>query len=505
MSDYVLAIDQGTTGTTVLILDRKGAVQGRSYSEFRQYYPKPGWVEHDPLEIWEVSMKVVAAALENAGVKPEQVAAVGITNQRETTVVWDRKTGEPVHNAIVWQCRRTAPLCEQLKGEGKAGMVGEKTGLVIDAYFSGTKIKWILDNVAGAAQKAGAGELCFGTIDTWLIYKLSGGRAHVTDYTNASRTMLFNIESLEWDDELLSMLDVPRSMLPEVRPSSGEFARTDCEVLGEGIPIAGVAGDQQAALFGQGCFEPGLIKNTYGTGCFCLIFTGDESLRSRSGLVTTVSCGADGGPAYALEGSIFIAGAVVQWLRDELRIISSAEETEELARSVPDNGGVYFVPAFVGLGAPYWDPHARGAMLGLTRGAGRAHVVRAALESIAFQTRDMADAMREDLQQAGTGFGLKELRVDGGACMNNFLMQFQSDVLDLPVDRPEMIETTSLGSAYLAGLAVGFWPDSTALQGARRTERKFRPAMDAEDRERVYGGWLEAVRRVKSAPSTNEK
>ncbi len=499
MSDYVLAMDQGTTGTTVLIIDRDGSVKGRSYSEFRQIYPKPGWVEHDPQEIWEVSMKVVADALAKAAVKPAQIAAIGITNQRETTVVWDRKTGEPVYNAVVWQCRRTAPLCERLRSEGRSTMVGEKTGLVIDAYFSGTKIKWILDNVEGAAERARAGELCFGTIDTWLIYKLSGGKAHVTDYTNASRTMLFNIETLEWDDELLSMLDIPRSMLPEVKRSSGEFARTDCEVLADGIPVAGVAGDQQAALFGQGCFEPGLIKNTYGTGCFCLVFTGEKSLRSGSGLVTTIACGPDGGPAYALEGSIFIAGAAVQWLRDELKIIESAEETEELARSVSDTGGVYLVPAFVGLGAPYWDPHARGAVLGLTRGSGRAHVVRAALESIAFQSADMVKAMQKDLVEAGTGFGLKELRVDGGACLNNFLMQFQSDVLDLVTDRPEMIETTSLGSAYLAGLAVGLWPDSSAVQKARKTERKFRPAMDADLRERLYRGWQEAVERVKSS------
>jgi len=498
MGDYVLAIDQGTTGTTVLIIDRQGEVKGRSYSEFRQIYPKPGWVEHDPVEIWETSMKVVADALANAGIQPAEVAAIGITNQRETTVVWDRKTGEPVYNAIVWQCRRTAPLCEKLKREGKAEMVGQKTGLVIDAYFSGTKIKWVLDNVDGAAEKAKAGDLCFGTIDTWLIYKLSGGRAHVTDYTNASRTMVFNIEELAWDDDLLAMLDIPRSMLPEVRNSSGEFARTDCRVLGQGIPIAGVAGDQQAALFGQGCFEPGLIKNTYGTGCFCLIFTGEKSLRSNSGLVTTIACGPDGGPAYALEGSIFIAGAAVQWLRDELKIINSAEETEELARSVEDNGGVYLVPAFVGLGAPYWDQDARGAVLGLTRGSGRPHVVRAALESIAFQTVDMVRAMKLDLVDAGTAFGLKELRVDGGACMNNFLMQFQADVLDLVVDRPEMIETTSLGSAYLAGLAVGVWPDSKSLLQARRTEKKFHPQMDGDEREKAYQGWQEAVSRVKS-------
>ncbi len=499
MADFIMAIDQGTTGTTVLVLDRSGGVKARSYSEFKQIYPRPGWVEHDAEEIWQSTLKVIEQALDKAGVKPSNIAAIGITNQRETTVVWDRGTGEPVHNAVVWQCRRTADTCEELKERGLAETIGNKTGLVIDAYFSGTKIKWILDNVEGARQRAKKGELCFGTIDSWLVYKLTGGKVHATDLTNASRTMIFNIESLDWDTELLDVLEVPRAMLPEPRKSSGEFGKTDCEVLGSGVPIAGVAGDQQAALFGQGCFEPGLVKNTYGTGCFCLIYTGEQSLRSRAGLVTTVACGPDGGPAYALEGSIFIAGAAVQWLRDELKILKHASESEGLAGSVDDNGGVYLVPAFVGLGAPHWDPHARGAILGLTRGSGRAHIARAALEAIAYQTRDMMEAMKQDLADADTGFNIKELRVDGGACMNNLLMQFQADILDNTVNRPEMIETTSLGSAYLAGLATGFWPDAETLSSLRKTERVFSPRMDAEERQRLYQGWTGAIRMVTSS------
>jgi len=497
MSDYVLAIDQGTTGSTVLVIDKGGAVAGRAYSEFTQHYPKPGWVEHDAAEIWEVTVKVIEAAIGDARIKPAELAAIGITNQRETTVVWDRKTGEPVHNAIVWQCRRTADICDELKKRGLENKVREKTGLVIDAYFSGTKIKWILDNVAGARERARAGELCFGTIDSWLIHKLSGGKAHVTDHTNASRTMIYNIEKLDWDDELLEILDVPRAMLPEAKKSAGEFARTDCAALGAGVPITGVAGDQQSALFGQGCFEPGTIKNTYGTGCFCLIHTGEASLRSEAGLVTTVACNADGGPAYALEGSIFITGAAVQWLRDELKIIDDAAETEKIARSVDDTAGVYMVPAFVGLGAPYWDPHARGAIIGLTRGAGRAHIVRATLEAIAYQTRDMVDAMKEDLERNQTGFEIKDLRVDGGACRNDFLMQFQADVLGVTVDRPAMIETTSLGAAYLAGLGVGLWPDAKTLAALRKTAKKFSPRMSEGDRDKCYQGWKDAVARVR--------
>jgi glycerol kinase len=497
MGTYILAIDQGTTGSTALVLDHEGTVRGRGYSEFTQYYPQPGWVEHDAEEIWRVTLKVIAQALADAKIKPADLAGIGITNQRETTVVWDRKSGVPIHKAIVWQCRRTADFCDELKSRGLADTVRAKTGLVIDAYFSGTKIKWLLDHVPGARERAKHGELLFGTIDSWLIYNLTGGASHATDFTNASRTMIFNIERREWDDELLAILDVPRAMLPTVKKSADRYGETDCEFLGAGIPITGVAGDQQAALFGQGCFEPGMIKNTYGTGCFCLIFTGDRSLRSRAGLVTTIACAADGGPGYALEGSIFIAGAAVQWLRDGLKIIASADETEALAASVPDTAGVYLVPAFVGLGAPYWDSHARGAIMGLTRGASREHIVRAALESIAYQTRDMVDAMRSDLDAERTGFALKELRVDGGACKNNFLIQFQSDIIDLPVDRPAMVESTSLGAAYLAGLGSGLWPDAPTLARLRKTERKFTPSMDKAARDALYSGWQKAVARVR--------
>jgi len=498
MSKYILAIDQGTTGTTVMVLDKSGKVVGRGYSEFTQFYPNPGWVEHDAEEIWDVTVKVIELAMQEASAKQGDIAAIGITNQRETTVVWDRETGKPIHKAIVWQCRRTADMCEELKAKGLSETVKKKTGLVIDAYFSGTKIKWLLDNVDGARKKAEKGELCFGTIDTWLIYKLTGGKKHVTDYTNASRTMVYNIDKRDWDDDLLSELSIPRAMLPEVLPSSGTFGETDCKALGKGVPVAGVAGDQQAALFGQGCFVPGLVKNTYGTGCFCLIFTGEKSVRSDAGLVTTLAVADDGGPAYALEGSIFIAGAVVQWLRDELKVIDNASQTENLAISVEDNGGVYFVPAFVGLGAPYWDSNARGAILGLTRGANRAHIARAALESIAYQTRDMIEAMKKDLSASGTGFELKELRVDGGATANNFLMQFQSDIVDLDVDRPEMAETTALGAAFLAGLGVGFWPDSKTLSELRVTDKKFKPEMDGEKRELLYKAWQGAVHHVMS-------
>lgn len=496
MKDHILAIDQGTTGSTVLVLDREGSVRGRGYSEFTQHYPKPGWVEHDAEEIWRVTLKVIGQALADAKIKPADLAAIGITNQRETTVIWDRKTGEPIHRAIVWQCRRTAEFCDELKARGLADAVREKTGLVIDAYFSGTKIKWLLDHVPASRERARRGELCFGTIDSWLIFKLTGGASHATDFTNASRTMIFNLDRRDWDDELLAILDVPREMLPAAKPSAGHYGETDCDLLGRGVPITGVAGDQQAALFGQGCFEPGMIKNTYGTGCFCLIYTGGRA-RSRSGLVTTIACAPDGGPGFALEGSIFIAGAAIQWLRDGLKIIASADETEALATSVPDAAGVHLVPAFVGLGAPYWDAHARGAILGLTRGATRAHIVRAALEAIAFQTRDMVDAMRADLEALGPGFALRELRVDGGACKNNFLMQFQADILGLAVDRPAMIESTSLGAAYLAGLGTRLWPDAPTLARLRKTERKFTPAMDPAAREALYQGWQKAVARVR--------
>jgi glycerol kinase len=491
MSRYVLAIDQGTTGSTVMVFDDAGRVRGRGYSEFRQYYPKPGWVEHDAEEIWSVTRRVMKAALRNARLKPAQIAAIGITNQRETTVLWDRHTGRPIHRAIVWQDRRTAPTCDALKAAGHEDRVRAKTGLVLDAYFSGTKVKWLLDNVKNARAKAD--RLAFGTIDSWLIWKLTGGRVHVTDYTNASRTLLFNIRERHWDTDLLGMLDVPASILPAVVRSSGTVATTDAQAFGAEVPIAGIAGDQQAALFGQACFEPGLVKNTYGTGCFMLLFTGDEAIESRRGLLTTMACAADGGPAYALEGSIFIAGAAVQWLRDGLGIIAKAADTERLARQVDSTLGVYLVPAFVGLGAPYWDPQARGGLVGLTRGVTRAHVVRATLESLAYQTRDVVDTM---LIESGRQLG--GLRVDGGAAANDFLMQFQADILGTVVDRPKVIETTALGAALLAGLGVGLWKSSTTLQRVRQRDRVFKPKMKPEQREALYQGWRRAVAAVRS-------
>ena len=491
--DYILSIDQGTTGSRAIIIDRNGRIVGSDYSEFRQIFPRPGWVEHNAEEIWRVTAKVIAGALRKTRVNPKRVAAIGITNQRETTVVWDKKTGKPIHNAIVWQCRRTAGLCNELKARGLEKIFRERTGLVVDAYFSGTKIKWLLDNVKGARPAASKGRLAFGTIDSWLIYNLSGRRAHVTDYTNASRTLIFNIKSKKWDDQLLDALDIPRSILPEVLPSAGLFAGTACPGLPPGIPISGVAGDQQAALFGQGCFEKGLAKNTYGTGCFMLTYLGDKFVQSRSGLITTLACDPQGKPAYALEGSIFITGAAIQWLRDQLKVIAKAAETEAIARSVPDTNGVYFVPAFVGLGAPYWDMAARGAVLGLTRGANKNHIVRAALESIAYQTRDLALAMEQDL-----GAKVKELRVDGGASKNNFLMQFQADILGVPVNRPKMVETTALGAGYLAGIAVGLWKDAGVVNRLRKTDAVFKPKMKPQERARLYAGWLEAVGRVKS-------
>jgi len=491
MARFVLAIDQGTTGTTVMVFDDAGRVRGRGYSEFRQYYPKPGWVEHDPEEIWSVTQRVIKAALRGARLMPPQIAAIGITNQRETTVLWDRRTGRAIHRAIVWQDRRTAPTCEALKADGLEDPVRSKTGLVIDAYFSGTKVKWLLDHVKGA--RARADNLAFGTIDSWLIWKLTGGRAHVTDYTNASRTLLYNIRERRWDDDLLRTLDVPASVLPSVVRSSGVVATTDAKVFGAEVPIAGIAGDQQSALFGQACFEPGLVKNTYGTGCFMLLFTGADAIESRRGLLTTMACAADGSPAYALEGSIFIAGAAVQWLRDGLGIIKTAAETERLARQVNSTLGVYVVPAFVGLGAPYWDSQARGAVLGLTRGVTRAHVVRATLESLAYQTRDVVDTM---LTESGRQLG--GLRVDGGAAANNFLMQFQADILGAPVDRPKVIETTALGAALLAGLGVGLWKSSATLERVRQRDRIFKPKMKPEQREALYQGWRRAVAAVRS-------
>ncbi len=495
---YILAIDQGTTGTTVLLFDREGGIAGRAYSEFTQHYPRPGWVEHDPEEIWAVTRTVIGEAFASSGISPGEVASIGITNQRETTVIWDRSSGRPVHNAIVWQCRRTSEICDALKADGHEPTFHEKTGLVVDAYFSGTKIKWILENVPGAREKAAAGELAFGTIDTWLVWKLTGGRAHVTDPTNASRTLIYNIHDLAWDPELLDILGIPDSLLPEVKSSSEVYGKTDPEVLaGSGlegdleIPIAGIAGDQQAALYGQLCWDPGMVKNTYGTGCFIMMNMGDRPVISRNGLLTTICCDAAGRPAYALEGSVFITGAAVQWLRDELRIIKDADETEAIAASIPDTGGVYVVPAFVGLGAPHWDMDARGAIIGLTRGAGRAQIVRATLESIAFQTHDVVDVMGGD-----SGIEIRELRVDGGAAKNNFLMQFQADILGVDVDRPEIVETTALGAALLAGLGVGFWSSPEDLRGVRRRERLFKPSTEGEECETRLAGWRQAVGRV---------
>jgi glycerol kinase len=489
----VVAVDQGTTGTTVLVFDRTGRIVGRAYSEFTQHYPRPGWVEHDAEEIWRVTLRVLRQACRRARIRARDIAALGITNQRETVVLWDRRTGRPVHRAIVWQDRRTAPECERLKADGAESLIRDHTGLVIDPYFSGTKLRWLLHHVPRGAERAARGELCFGTIDAWLIWKLTGGAVHATDPTNASRTLLYDIRSNRWDPELCRLLDVPEALLPAVKPSSGEFGHTDAGVLGAPIRIAGVAGDQQAALFGQGCVEPGMVKNTYGTGCFLLMYTGQRLARSEHGLLTTVACDAQGGPAYALEGSVFIAGAAIQWLRDGLGLLKRAPESEALARRAGSNLGVYLVPAFVGLGAPYWDPDARGALLGLTRGATRAHVVRAAVESLAYQTRDVADAMTAD-----AGHPLASLRADGGAAANGFLMQFQADMLGVPVDRPRVVETTAMGAAFLAGLATGFWRDQAALAKARRLDRRFKPCMKPAKRDALYRGWVAAVARVRS-------
>jgi glycerol kinase len=494
MNSYVLAIDQGTTGTLALLLDHSGQAVGRAYSEFEQIYPQPGWVEHDPEKIWEVTCRVIEKALRETGIPSDQIAAIGITNQRETTVLWDRESGKPVHNAIVWQCRRTAPICNELREQGREAWFRERTGLVLDAYFSGTKLQWLLDSVPEARTRAEQGELLFGNIDTWLIWKLSGGLSHVTDYTNASRTLLYNIHDKAWDPDILALMNIPAGVLPEVKPSSGICAHTasapplHCE-----IPIAGIAGDQQAALFGQGGWEPGMVKNTYGTGCFLLMYTGDKAVSSTQGLLTTLACSATGGPAYALEGSIFTTGAAIQWLRDELDVLGDAAESEQMARSVPDSGGVYMVPAFVGLGAPYWDMEARGAILGLTRGSNRSHLVRATLESIAYQSRDVVEVMSAD-----AGIPIKEMRVDGGASANDFLMQFQADILNVRVDRPAMVETTAVGAAFLAGMGVGFWKGTEELGQARRGERVFEPSMSESERAQLYAGWKTAVARVRS-------
>ncbi len=489
MADFVLALDQGTTSSRALLFDRAGRIVASEQEEFQQHFPKPGWVEHDPVEIWESQLRVARATLAQAKVGPADVAAIGITNQRETTVVWDRRTGEPIHRAIVWQSRQSSGICERLRAEGLEEEIRARTGLLIDSYFSGTKIRFILDAVEGAQSRAEAGELCFGTIDTWLLYRLTKGRVFATEPSNASRTLLYNIEQGGWDPVLLEALGVPETMLPEVRDSSGIFGETDAEWLGAPIPVAGVAGDQQSALFGHGCLSPGRAKNTYGTGCFLLMHTGEEAPRSTAGLVTTVAWGREGRLEYALEGSIFVAGSAVQWLRDGLGFVEHAAETDALARSVPDSDGVYVVPAFVGLGAPYWDEAARGTIVGMTRGTSRAHLTRATLESIAFQTRDVTDAMRSD-----SGIDPQVLRVDGGACENDFLMQFQADVLGVAVERPPELEMTATGAALLAGLGVGFWTSHDDLD-AGGSGTLFEPRMSADEREARYRGWQRAVER----------
>ncbi|WP_084977780.1 glycerol kinase GlpK [Plesiomonas shigelloides] len=489
---YMVALDQGTTSSRAIVLDHNANVVSVSQREFTQHYPQAGWVEHDPMEIWGTQSAVLVEVLAKAGITSDQVAGIGITNQRETTIVWEKETGKPVYNAIVWQCRRTAPICEDLKAQGLEEYIRHNTGLVVDPYFSGTKVKWILDHVEGARERAKRGELLFGTVDTWLVWKMTQGRVHVTDYTNASRTMLFNIHTLDWDSKMLEVLDIPREMLPQVRPSSEVYGQTN--IGGKGgtrIPIAGIAGDQQAALFGQMCVQPGMAKNTYGTGCFLLMNTGKEAVRSRHGLLTTLACGPKGEPNYALEGAVFIGGASIQWLRDELRLLGDSFDSEYFASKVKDSNGVYVVPAFTGLGAPYWDPYARGAIFGLTRGANRDHLIRATLESVAYQTRDVLDAM-----QADSGTPLKALRVDGGAVQNNFLMQFQSDILGTIVERPVVREVTALGAAYLAGLAIGFWKDLDELQCKAAIDRVFEPGMSEGERARLYKGWQKAVSRA---------
>jgi glycerol kinase len=488
---YILSFDQGTTSSRAIIYNFEGQIVKVAQKEFTQIYPKAGWVEHDPMEVWGSQSGVASEILATTGITAEEIAAIGITNQRETTVVWERKTGKPVYNAIVWQCRRTSDICDELKARGLGNYIWENTGLVLDAYFSGTKIKWILDNVEGARQKAQNGKLLFGNIDTWLIWNLTRGKVHITDYSNASRTMLYNIKDLKWDERILKELDIPASMLPEVKPSSAVYGNTDAQIFGAEIPIAGDAGDQQAALFGQACYMPGMVKNTYGTGCFMLMLTGEKLVHSANGLLTTIAWGVNNKVEYALEGSIFIAGAAIQWLRDNLKVIYDAKDSEYFATKVEDSLGVYVVPAFVGLGAPYWDMYARGAILGLTRGTTRNHIIRATLESIAYQTRDVLELMRNEC-----GIDLCELRVDGGACANNFLMQFQADILGIPVERPEIIETTALGAAYLAGLAVGFWKDQSMVAERRQVNRKFIPSMNEDKRKELYDNWKKAVKRA---------
>ena len=486
---YIMSLDQGTTSSRCILFDRSGQICASAQREFRQIFPQPGWVEHDPMEIWRTTLEVAKNAMEKLGVEADQITAIGITNQRETTVLWDKRTGMPVYNAIVWQCRRTADMIDRLVAQGHSDTIRQKTGLVPDAYFSGSKIRWILDHVPGAREKAEKGQLLFGTIDTWLIWNLTGGRIHVTDFTNASRTMLYNIHELCWDEELLQLLDIPTSILPEVKPSSCVYGETDFELLGGQIPIAGAAGDQQCAMFGQCCFEPGQMKNTYGTGCFLLMNTGETPVESHNGLVTTIAAGLPGKTQYALEGSIFVAGAAIQWLRDQVDVLTSAKESYQYAISVPDTAGAYVVPAFAGLGAPHWDQHARGCVVGITRSFCRAHLVRATLESLAYQTYDICKAMEQD-----SGIPISQLKVDGGACANDFLMQFQSDILSCEVHRPSCIETTALGAAYLAGLAVGYWNSLDDIRDNWALDQAFSPEMEAVTRQQLLKGWHKAVK-----------
>ena len=491
MDKYILSFDSGTTSVRAIIFDKNGKIISTSQKEFTQYYPQSGWVEHNAQEIWASQSGVAREALEMASITPEQISSIGITNQRETTVVWDKHTGRPIYNAIVWQCRRTAEFCENLIQRGLEEKIKYKTGLVIDAYFSASKIDWILKNVDGAREKAENGDLLFGTIDTWLIYNLTRGKVHVTDYSNASRTMLFNIRDLKWDDELLEVFNIPKSMLPKVCNSSEVYGYTDKQIFGQEIPIAGIAGDQQAALFGQACFYPGMVKNTYGTGCFVLMNTGKNLIDSKSGLLTTVAWAINGNVDYALEGSVFIAGAAIQWLRDEVKILENASLSESYAKSVSDNGGVYVVPSFTGLGAPYWDMYSRGGIFGITRGTSKAHIIRATLESLAYQSKDVIDAMHHD-----SNIRLVNLKVDGGASANDFLMQFQADILDIDIHRQETLESTALGAAYLAGLAVGYWKDLDEIYESKRNTKVFKTQMDEKTRNNYYKYWTKAVART---------
>ena len=489
MAKYIMALDAGTTSNRCILFNEKGEMCSVAQKEFTQHYPHPGWVEHDPNEIWTTQYLVAQEAMIRAGATAEDIAAIGITNQRETTIVWDRTTAEPVYSAIVWQCRRTADYAEELKAKGLTESFRQKTGLIIDPYFSATKLRWILENVEGAREKAEAGDLLFGTVDTWLIWKLTYGKIHVTDYSNASRTMMFNINTLDWDDDILAELNIPRCMLPEVRPSSEIYGNTDAILFGDTIPIAGAAGDQQAALFGQTCWTPGEAKNTYGTGCFMLMNTGEKPIFSKNGLLTTIAWGLDGKVNYALEGSVYVAGAAIQWLRDEMRLIDSSPDSEYFAQRVNDTNGCYVVPAFTGLGAPHWDPYARGVITGLTRGVNKYHVIRATLESLAFQAYDVLTAMEKD-----SGIHLSSLKVDGGASKNNFLMQFQSDIIAAPICRPQCVETTAMGAAYLAGLAVGYWKNKEEVLSSWAIDREFRPSMSEDERVKQIAGWEQAVR-----------